>query len=76
VGVTERHAHGIVNDLTDAGYIIKEKDGRRNSYMIHDHLPVPDPTLQDLAIGNVIDLLIKRESQPSTDDEPELKRPA
>jgi len=32
--VTERSAHGIVTDLTAAGYVIKQKDGRRNRYQI------------------------------------------
>ena len=30
VGITERTAFGIVTDLADAGYIVKERDGRRN----------------------------------------------
>jgi DNA-binding MarR family transcriptional regulator len=32
--VTERTAYGIVVDLTEAGYVAKEKDGRRNRYHI------------------------------------------
>jgi len=28
--ITQRSAHGIVTDLTAAGYVIKQKDGRRN----------------------------------------------
>jgi len=32
--ITERSAHGIVTDLTAAGYVIKQKDGRRNRYQI------------------------------------------
>ena len=27
-GVTERTAYGIVADLTEAGYVVKHKDGR------------------------------------------------
>jgi DNA-binding MarR family transcriptional regulator len=26
--ITERSAHGIVTDLAEAGYVIKQKDGR------------------------------------------------
>jgi hypothetical protein len=33
-GVTERTAYGIVTDLTEAGYVVKHKDGRRNRYQI------------------------------------------
>jgi hypothetical protein len=44
LGVTERSAYGIVADLAEAGYIVKQKDGRRNRYQIQAHLPLPEPT--------------------------------
>ena len=31
--ITERSAYGIVTDPTRAGYVVKEKDGRRNRYL-------------------------------------------
>jgi DNA-binding MarR family transcriptional regulator len=34
VGVTERTAGQIVNDLEQAGYLSKNRDGRRNQYAI------------------------------------------
>ena len=34
LGITERSAHGIITDLTAAGYLVKQKDGRRNRYQI------------------------------------------
>ncbi len=40
VGITERSAYGIVDDLTSAGYVVKDKDGRRNRYQIQAHLPL------------------------------------
>jgi hypothetical protein len=43
LGITERSAHGIVTDLAEAGYLIRQKDGRRNRYRIQAHLPVPEP---------------------------------
>jgi len=30
VGITERSAHAIVSDLAGAGYVVRQKDGRRN----------------------------------------------
>jgi len=42
LGVTERTVYGIVVDLTDAGYVVKERDGRRNRYHIQEHLPLDD----------------------------------
>lgn len=56
--VTERTAYGIVVDLTDAGYVLKEKDGRRNRYYIQDHLPLRDSTSRGRTIGEVLDLLV------------------
>ena len=32
--ITERTAHGIVTDLAQAGYVVKQKAGRRNRYQI------------------------------------------
>jgi len=29
-GITERSAHGIVAGLAEAGYIVRQKDGRRD----------------------------------------------
>ena len=34
LGITERSAHGIVAELAEAGYVVKQKDGRRNRYQI------------------------------------------
>ena len=41
LGITERTAHGIVTDLAEAGYVVKQKDGRRNRYQIQAHLRLP-----------------------------------
>jgi hypothetical protein len=56
-GVTERTAYGIVTDLTEAGYVVKHKDGRRNRYQIQAHLPLPEAGHGGLAIGEVLELL-------------------
>jgi hypothetical protein len=57
VGITERTAYGIVTDLTDAGYVVKHRDGRRNRYQIQAHVPLPEPTIQERTIGEVLALL-------------------
>jgi hypothetical protein len=56
--ITDRSAHGIVADLTAAGYVVKQKDGRRNRYQIQAHRPLPEPASQEPAIGEVLALLI------------------
>ena len=55
--ITERSAYGIVTDLTRAGYIVKQKDGRRNRYQIQAHLPLPESTSQERTVGEVLALL-------------------
>jgi len=57
VGVTERTAYGIVTDLTVAGYVVKQKDGRRNQYQIQAHLPLPETDGRERTIGEVLALL-------------------
>ena len=54
--ITERSACGIVADLTALGYVVKQKDGRRNRYPIQAHLPLPETTSQQPAIGEVLAL--------------------
>ncbi len=55
--ITERSAYGIVTGLTEAGYVVKQKDGRRNRYQIQAHLRLPEPASQEPAIGEVLALL-------------------
>lgn len=57
LGITERSAYGIVTDLTQAGYIVKQKDGRRNRYQIQAHLPLPEPTTRERTLGEVLAVL-------------------
>lgn len=62
--VTERTAFGIVSDLTAAGYLVKQKDGRRNRYEIQEHLPLPESTSRELTIGEVLELLRAMDPSP------------
>ena len=77
VGITERSAYGIVTDLTAAGYAVKQKDGRRNRYQIQAHMPLPEPTSQQLAIGEVLALLAGASAgrQLSGGNQPEASTP-
>jgi len=72
VGITERSAFGIVSDLIAAGYIVKEKGGRRNRYRVEAHLPLPESADRRLAIGDLVALLAGQETggpaaEPGTD---------
>jgi DNA-binding transcriptional ArsR family regulator len=58
LGVTERRAFGIVSDLTDAGYVVKEKDGRRNRYRIQEHLPLRVRVGREPTVGELLGVLV------------------
>jgi hypothetical protein len=60
--ITERSAYSIVADLTAGGYVIKDKDGRRNRYQIQPHLPLQETITKERTIGEVLDVLV--ESNP------------
>jgi hypothetical protein len=55
--ITERTAYGMVTDLANAGYVVREKDGRRNRYQIQTHLPLPEPTSHERTVGEILALL-------------------
>jgi hypothetical protein len=67
VGITERAAHRIVNELAAAGYISRTRNGRRNRYAIKSHLPVPDPLAGQQKIGDLLSVLAGR-PLAATDD--------
>jgi DNA-binding transcriptional ArsR family regulator len=65
IGVTERTAYAIVADLAEAGYVVKERDGRRNRYHIQEHLPLPTTGGDEPTIGDLLGLLGDVELGPS-----------
>jgi DNA-binding MarR family transcriptional regulator len=58
VGITERAAHRIVSELADAGYISRERHGRRNRYTVQSQLPVPDPVARKQKLGDLLAILV------------------
>lgn len=57
VGITERAVHRIVDELVVAGYLTRERRGRRNHYAIVDHLPLPDPLVREQRVADLLRLL-------------------
>ena len=55
--ITERSAFGIVTDLVEAGYVVKEKNGRRNRYHVQVHLPLPEPDGRERTVGEILALV-------------------
>ena len=64
VGITERTAAQIVNDLEQAGYLTKTRVGRRNRYQIDGERKVRTPRLPMMTIGQLLALLLKALEQP------------
>ena len=57
VGITERAAHRIVTELADAGYLTRERQGRRNRYTINAHLQLPDPIARRGSVAELLEVL-------------------
>jgi hypothetical protein len=55
--ITERRAFGIITDLAEAGYLVKEKTGRRNRYHVQAHLPLPEPDGRERTVGDILAVL-------------------
>jgi hypothetical protein len=71
LGITERSAYGIVADLVEAGYVVKDKNGRRNRYRVETQLPLPESIGRERSIGEVLTLLVdaadaRRRPRPQT----------
>ena len=59
VGITERAAQRIVAELVEAGYLEREREGRRNRYRLHPELPLRHPLERETAIGEILGVLTR-----------------
>ena len=57
VGITERAAQRILGDLVEAGYVERERIGRRNHYTVNAALAMRHSSQRNLEIGQLLDLL-------------------
>jgi predicted transcriptional regulator len=57
LGITERAAQRIVRDLVEAGYVERERVGRRNHYTINKSSPMRHATQREHEIGELLDIL-------------------
>lgn len=57
VGITERAAHRIVTELAEAGYITRERNGRRNTYTVNADSRLPDPIARGQNVGELLEIL-------------------
>lgn len=57
VGITERAAQRIVAELEEAGYLVRERAGRRNRYTLHPEMPLRHALEGGHSIGDLLSLL-------------------
>jgi len=56
--ITERATQRIVADLARAGYLERERDGRRNLYSVRTDIPLGLPIQRDIDIGSLLSILV------------------
>jgi hypothetical protein len=54
IGITERAAQAIVNDLEEAGYISRTRVGRRNHYSVDPSRPFRHPADADQRVAGLL----------------------
>ena len=59
VGITERAVHRVVGDLVTAGYVTRERQGRRNRYTLNEHLALPDTIVREANVGELLGILAR-----------------
>ena len=57
VGITERAAQRIVMELEEAGYLERERVGRRNRYRLHTDQPLRHPMDRDHWVSELLTVL-------------------
>ena len=60
VGITERAAHRIVSELVDEGYVVRERQGRRNRYEVKTDLPLRHPLAKEHEVGDLLGVLVRK----------------
>jgi DNA-binding transcriptional ArsR family regulator len=58
VGITERAAHRILSELVEEGYVVRERQGRRNRYEVKPDLPLRHPLVDGREVGDLLKILI------------------
>lgn len=58
VGITERAVQRIVTELEDGGYITRQRQGRRNTYQVHDKLPLRHAIERHRSVADLLKLIL------------------
>ena len=50
-------AHRILSELVEEGYVLRERQGRRNRYQVKPELPLRHPLVQEREVGELLKVL-------------------
>jgi predicted ArsR family transcriptional regulator len=67
VGITERATQRILSDLVEAGYIHRQRQGRRNHYRINSKAPMRHPAQEGIKISGLLEFLQRNGPHGATD---------
>lgn len=59
VGITERATHRIMSELVEEGYVLREREGRRNRYEVNAERPLRHPMAGRREVGELLGLLVE-----------------
>jgi DNA-binding MarR family transcriptional regulator len=69
VGITERAAHRVLSELVEEGYVLREREGRRNRYEVVADLPLRHPLVQGREVGDLLRVLMGGKGSAVVSDE-------
>lgn len=59
VGITSRATAGILKDLVEAGFVVKGKSGRNNTYVVHGDIPLRHPLNEMASVSDLLAIFDK-----------------
>lgn len=60
VGITERAVARILDELEEAGYVTRDRQGRRNRYVVHGHAHLRHPIEAHRTVDELVALVLRR----------------
>lgn len=61
VGITERAVQRIVADLEEAGFLQRNRDGRRNQYVINAKLQLRHPVEEHCTVAELLNMVSRED---------------
>lgn len=68
VGITERAVQRIVTELENGTYITRQRNGRRNSYIVHKHQFLRHPIESHCSVADLLELIVTGNARADDDD--------